>query len=177
MVFVESFCLRSLFLRGFFLLLCAFFIPAAGHAGEVNLAWDPNTEPDVAGYRVYYGLGSRNYDHVMEVGNSTSCVVTGLEQGRTYYFAATAVNTANIESDFSNEVSAALSTSNQPPLANAGPDQNVNEGVTVTLSGANSTGSRGRSPDLLLEPGFRHARDPHQPLCGSDNVYASQCGS
>jgi len=139
MVFVESFCLRRLFLRGLFLLFCACLTPSAGHAAEVNLAWDPNTEPDVAGYKVYYGLGSRNYDHVMDVGNSTICVVTGLEQGRTYYFAATAVNTANIESDFSNEVSAALSTSNQPPLANAGPDQNVNEGVTVTLSGANST--------------------------------------
>jgi fibronectin type 3 domain-containing protein len=139
MVFVESFCLRRLFLRGLFLLFCACLTPSAGHAAEVNLAWDPNTEPDVAGYKVYYGLGSRNYDHVMDVGNSTICVVTGLEQGRTYYFAATAVNTANIESDFSNEVSAALSTSNQPPLANAGPDQNVNEGVTVNLSGANST--------------------------------------
>jgi len=139
MVFVESFCLRRLFLRGLFLLFCACLTPSAGHAAEVNLTWDPNTEPDVAGYKVYYGLGSRNYDHVMDVGNSTICVVTGLEQGRTYYFAATAVNTANIESDFSNEVSAALSTSNQPPLANAGPDQNVNEGVTVTLSGANST--------------------------------------
>jgi hypothetical protein len=143
MSFVEAFCFRGLFLRGFFLLLCAFITPSVVQGGEVNLAWDPNTEPDVAGYRVYYGSGSRNYDHFMEVGNSTSCLVTGLEQGRTYYFAATAVNTANIESDFSNEVSAALSTCNQPPLANAGPDQNVNVGVIVTLSGANSTDPEG----------------------------------
>jgi K319L-like, PKD domain/CARDB/Fibronectin type III domain len=142
MVFVESFCVRSLFLR-VFVLLCALFIPAAGHAAEVSLAWDPNTEPDLAGYRVYYGLGSRNYDKVVEVGSSTSCVVTGLEQGRTYYFAATAVNTASVESDFSNEVSAALSTTNQAPVASAGPDQNVSEGTTVPLSGANSMDPEG----------------------------------
>ena len=131
MSFLRTSLVRSLFLRGSFLFLCALFSPAVVHAGEVTLAWDPNAESDVAGYKVYYGLGSRNYDHVVAVGNYTCCVPARLEQGRTDYFAVTAVNAANIESDFSNEVSAALSISNQPPLANAGPDQNVNKGVIV----------------------------------------------
>jgi fibronectin type 3 domain-containing protein len=143
MGFVGLFGFRGLFFRCFFVFLCILFAQSVVHAGEVNLAWDPNTEPDVAGYRLYYGLGSRNYDQVMDVGNSTSCVVTGLEQGRTYFFAATAVNTANLESDFSNEVSATLSTSNLPPLSNAGSDQNVNEGILITLNGANSTDPEG----------------------------------
>jgi hypothetical protein len=138
MSLLRTSCVQSLFPTVICLLIYAFFSPAVVRAAEVTLAWDANREPDIAGYRIHYGLASRNYDHVLDAGNNTTCVVTGLDQGQTYYFAATALNTEGMESDFSNEVSTTLSISNQPPLANAGPDQNVKEGSITTLNGANS---------------------------------------
>jgi len=74
------------------------------HSDQVALAWDPNPEPDLAGYRIYYGTSTRNYSFFIDVGNTTSYTVQGLEEGRPYYFAATAYNMAGNESDFSNEV-------------------------------------------------------------------------
>jgi hypothetical protein len=71
---------------------------------EVTLAWDPNSEPDLSGYRIHYGTSSRNYTGVIDVGNQLTCTVTDLTPGETYYFAATAYNYSGLESDFSNEV-------------------------------------------------------------------------
>ncbi|MDR4499305.1 MAG: Ig-like domain-containing protein [Candidatus Scalindua sp.] len=69
------------------------------------LAWDPNTEGDLAGYRVHYGVSSGNYDTIVDVGNQTSYTISGLISGTTYYFAVTAYNISDNESIYSNEVS------------------------------------------------------------------------
>ena len=70
----------------------------------VTLEWDPNTEPDIAGYIVYYGFETRNYQYSIDVGKKTSVTVEDLEPGVTYYFAATAYNAEGYESDFSEEI-------------------------------------------------------------------------
>jgi len=109
------------------------------HAAEISLAWDENSDP-VAGYKIHYGLESGSYTTVTDVGDSASCTLGGLEEGETYYFAATAYNEAGYESGYSNEVSHSFTQGdNEPPVANAGSNQTVDEGVTVTLNGSGST--------------------------------------
>ena len=78
---------------------------SSGETGTINLAWDPNTEPDVAGYKVYYGTSSRTYGPGIDVGNVKTFALTGLIKGRRYFIAVKAYNTSRHESDFSNEFS------------------------------------------------------------------------
>ena len=73
-------------------------------AVQATLKWDPNTEDDLAGYKVYYGNSSRNYKSFVDVGNQTSFILTGLVSGETYYIAATAYNYSGEESTYSQEV-------------------------------------------------------------------------
>lgn len=80
--------------------------------GSVTLEWLPpesNTDGsyagDLAGYVIYWGTEPGNYDQQVRIDNVglTAYVVDSLEPS-TYYFTATAFNSAGVESDFSNEV-------------------------------------------------------------------------
>jgi hypothetical protein len=73
-------------------------------ASWVTLTWDPNDETDLAGYRLYYGNESGVYPNVRDVGNTETTCTVPLYPGETYYFAATAYNTAQLESSYSSEV-------------------------------------------------------------------------
>jgi hypothetical protein len=75
---------------------------------QVTLAWDPNTEPDLAGYIAYWGDASRNYPHNANVGNNTSHTITGLEEGKIYYFAVKAYDGNENQSDYSVELAYAV---------------------------------------------------------------------
>ena len=79
--------------------------------GAIVLAWDAITQPQLAGYRVHYGTASNIYSKSVDVGAPTpsggtvTYTLTGLTKGQTYYIAASAYDTSNIQSDLSNEVS------------------------------------------------------------------------
>ena len=81
--------------------------PPAGTTGSASLSWTASAEPDLNGYRVYYGTDSGIYiqgnAQGINVGNRTSFVVDGLNRGRRYFFAITAYDTRGNESAFSRE--------------------------------------------------------------------------
>jgi hypothetical protein len=74
-------------------------------AASVTLAWDLSTDPSVVGYKLYYGGSSRTYTNFVTVGATNSATITGLQMGATYYFAATAFDSAGLESEYSDEIS------------------------------------------------------------------------
>jgi hypothetical protein len=72
-------------------------------AAEITLAWDSSV--GAAGYKVHSGQSSGSYTGIQDVGNVTNYTVTGLQNGNTYYFAATAYDaTRSVESGYSNQV-------------------------------------------------------------------------
>ena len=72
---------------------------------SVTLAWNPSTDPSVAGYIVYEGVVSQNYTNSFDVGNTTSATISQLVPGTTYYFAVAAYDTNHVQSLLSPEVS------------------------------------------------------------------------
>lgn len=73
-------------------------------SSTASLTWDANSESDLSGYRIYWGTASGVYGNVEDVGNVTNGTVT-IDASGTWYFAVTAYDTSNNESDFSSEIS------------------------------------------------------------------------
>lgn len=79
--------------------------------GNVTLNWNAPTQNtdgsplmDLAGYKIFYGTSSGNYDHEIRLDNPsmTTYVVENLVPD-SYYFAAKSFNTSGVDSDYSGE--------------------------------------------------------------------------
>ena len=71
---------------------------------SATLAWDPSPGTDlIANYNVCYGVASATYTNEVAAGTNTTMSIPNLVAGTTYYFAATAVDTFGLESDYSSE--------------------------------------------------------------------------
>jgi len=133
--------------------ILSLLVPAA-HAAQVTVAWDANTDPAVTGYRVHYGTAPGNYTSHVDVGNVTSCVISGLSEGVTYYFAATAYDSSDNESDYSAAVNYT------PPMAPAPSPAPTPSGAAAASGGGGcfiATAAFGsyQAPEVVLLQKFR----------------------
>jgi hypothetical protein len=118
--------------------ILGFAIEANG-APSVTLAWNANSEPDLAGYRLYFGRASHSYHQFVETSNTTA-TISNLIEGTTYFFAVTAYDTAGAESDFSTEVSYTVPGEVTAFLANVSSRAFVQTGDLAMIGGFIITG-------------------------------------
>jgi hypothetical protein len=107
------FCVTNIIALVIFVFLYANF----AQAGEATISWIQNTEPDLAGYKIYYGTSTRdvecppaNYPYKVDVGQTTSSTaptykLENLADGETWFFSVTSYNASGQESCFSEEMS------------------------------------------------------------------------
>jgi fibronectin type 3 domain-containing protein len=102
-------------------------VVSSAATSSVTLQWDANTEPDLAGYKLYQGAATGGpYTLKQTLAKVTTTTVAGLVDG-THYFVLTAFDTVGNESSYSNEVNKAFET-----VAPA-PPRNVVITITVTV--------------------------------------------
>jgi PKD repeat protein len=136
----------SLLLAALFIMLP--FSGGAAYAMDITLAWDANSEADLAGYKIYYktgipappynGEGASEGNSPISVAveelinpNSPQYIIHGLSDTETVYLTLTAFNTDGMESGYSNEVS--LGAANQPPVASFTADPPSGEAPLLVL--------------------------------------------
>ncbi|MBW1711223.1 MAG: fibronectin type III domain-containing protein [Deltaproteobacteria bacterium] len=90
-----------------FLVGCILCISATAYAGSATLLWQPNSEPDLAGYKAFVREKDQGYNYANPAwqGTETTCKIENLDDTKTYYFVVRAFDTEGYESGNSNEVS------------------------------------------------------------------------
>jgi hypothetical protein len=80
-------------------LACLLLSASVAGAGQITVAWDANTETNIAGYIVEYGPSTAPFSLSANVGNVTSWTFNTATPGVTYGFRVIAYNTGGERSD------------------------------------------------------------------------------
>lgn len=91
--------------RGWMMAAVLLLAVGRAEAQSVTLAWDPNSEPDLAGYVIGYGTAPGQNQATVDVGMATQWTLSGFTSGGTYYFRVYAYNSLGMRSAPSAEVS------------------------------------------------------------------------
>jgi hypothetical protein len=136
---------------------------------SVTLGWDPSSDPNTLGYNIYYGTVSHEYISKASAGNGTTVTISGLDEGVTYYFAATTFDIFNQESGFSDEMPYIA----QPPKVKVPLTKNVVIGQNVVFN----VTSKGTS-QLSYKWKFNSAEIPSatNTVLSLMNITANQAG-
>ncbi len=88
-----------------------------GDGHSLRVSWIPRADPDIIGYRIYYGTVSGRYSDTLFVGDySTSAfILEGLDNGMQYYAAVIGVDLAGNESIARPEISGTPRRTPLPP--------------------------------------------------------------
>ena len=106
--------LKTIRCKWYYILIIIMSLVSSSFSGAFIVSWNANTEPDLAGYKVYFGSQPSNYSFSQYIGKSTYWTLTEehvghpLVGGEVYYMAVTALDSAGNESSPSEEVSAVV---------------------------------------------------------------------
>ncbi|MBT8351854.1 MAG: fibronectin type III domain-containing protein, partial [Deltaproteobacteria bacterium] len=150
----------NLFFKGFFSFAAftsfVILFPVMAHAlTPVTVAWDANN-PAPDGYIIYWGTSSGNLTNSHDAGSATQYTIPDLQEGATYYFAATAYeddNGVRNESIPSEEISHTVGIQNNTHTitSSAGAHGSINpSGAVVVNTGEAQTFSITAAQDYQI---------------------------
>jgi F5/8 type C domain/Fibronectin type III domain len=154
--------------------LFSLLLPASALAGEVTLAWDPPGDPNVAGYRLYYGHEKGTYEGDVDVGLESTITLSDLAEGKAYYFVLVAYDSDGEQGEVSEEVA-----HNGPPTDVEGDseesgvtdqDEADQAGVEVepVLDAADETAADALDPTLAEEQASEDDQDHNRAEAGAE---------